>query len=198
MALSVKPNPAHYALAALARKRPDFLTLSQNVDGLSPRADHLFEVKCSSRKCGYTEENYTDPIVPSLDLPSTNQDVTSNSSRSLGSGKVDISDASVQLVDIPKKDLPTCPACEKALLRPDVVWFGEALPEDVIDDVREYMDRPEGIDLILVIGTGAKVYPAAGYIQEARGKGARVCVVNMGEFWGNSLQVGEDGVLTMR
>jgi NAD-dependent SIR2 family protein deacetylase len=32
MALGVKPNPAHYALADLARKK-DFLTLSQNVDG---------------------------------------------------------------------------------------------------------------------------------------------------------------------
>lgn len=32
MALSVKPNPAHYSLAELARKK-NFLTLSQNVDG---------------------------------------------------------------------------------------------------------------------------------------------------------------------
>lgn len=32
MALAVKPNPAHYALAELARKK-NFLTLSQNVDG---------------------------------------------------------------------------------------------------------------------------------------------------------------------
>ena len=32
MALGVKPNPAHYALAELA-KRKNFLTLSQNVDG---------------------------------------------------------------------------------------------------------------------------------------------------------------------
>jgi NAD-dependent deacetylase sirtuin 5 len=33
MALKAKPNPGHYALAELARKRPAFLTLSQNVDG---------------------------------------------------------------------------------------------------------------------------------------------------------------------
>ena len=32
MALGVKPNPAHYALAELAKKK-NFLTLSQNVDG---------------------------------------------------------------------------------------------------------------------------------------------------------------------
>ena len=34
MALKAKPNPAHYALAELARKREGFLTLSQNVDGM--------------------------------------------------------------------------------------------------------------------------------------------------------------------
>lgn len=33
MALNVNPNPAHYALAELARKRPEFVTLTQNVDG---------------------------------------------------------------------------------------------------------------------------------------------------------------------
>lgn len=33
MALQVKPNPAHYALAELARRKEGFLTLSQNVDG---------------------------------------------------------------------------------------------------------------------------------------------------------------------
>jgi NAD-dependent deacetylase sirtuin 5 len=35
MALKAKPNPAHYALAELARKKDGFLTLSQNVDGTS-------------------------------------------------------------------------------------------------------------------------------------------------------------------
>lgn len=34
MALKANPNPAHYALAQLARQRPEFVTLTQNVDGL--------------------------------------------------------------------------------------------------------------------------------------------------------------------
>ncbi|SMR52423.1 unnamed protein product [Zymoseptoria tritici ST99CH_1E4] len=188
MALTVRPNPAHYALAALARKMPDFVTLSQNVDGLSPRADHpkdqlallhgsLFNVKCNDSRCGYVEENYTDPIVPALDLPD-GKDVTSDEYRTMG-GKVDISDPQVQLAQIPREDLPTCPQCRRALLRPGVVWFGEALPDDVVDSVYAYLDEPEKVDLIMVIGTGAKVYPAAGYIEEAREKGAKVCVVNM-------------------
>jgi NAD-dependent deacetylase sirtuin 5 len=41
-ALNVKPNPAHYALAELARKKEEFITLTQNVDGMY--GDHLFSV----------------------------------------------------------------------------------------------------------------------------------------------------------
>ena len=33
MALQAKPNPAHYALAELARRKSTFITLTQNVDG---------------------------------------------------------------------------------------------------------------------------------------------------------------------
>jgi NAD-dependent SIR2 family protein deacetylase len=32
-ALQAKPNPGHYALTELAKKVPDFITLTQNVDG---------------------------------------------------------------------------------------------------------------------------------------------------------------------
>jgi NAD-dependent SIR2 family protein deacetylase len=34
MALQAKPNPAHYALAELAKRKEGFITLSQNVDGM--------------------------------------------------------------------------------------------------------------------------------------------------------------------
>lgn len=40
------------------------------------------------------------------------------------------------------------------------------------------MDRGK-VDLIMVIGTTAAVYPAAGYVDQARERGARVAVVNM-------------------
>jgi NAD-dependent SIR2 family protein deacetylase len=38
MALKAKPNPAHYALAELAKRRPGFWSLTQNVDGMSNSA----------------------------------------------------------------------------------------------------------------------------------------------------------------
>lgn len=203
MSLQAKPNPAHYALAELARKMPGFQTLSQNVDGLSPRADHppdqlqllhgsLFDIKCSSRRCDYRETNYTDPVVPALAIPTSGVDPTSNEARKAAAenqpqGKdLDISDINVPLPSLKFDDLPKCPKCKTNLLRPGVVWFGEQLPGDVLHNVTKFIyagaedgHGAAGIDLIMVIGTSAKVYPAAGYIDEAREKGARVCVVNM-------------------
>jgi len=187
MALKAKPNPAHYALAELARKKEGFLTLSQNVDGLSPRAHHpaaqlkllhgsLFDVKCSEFFCKHVERNnYTDPIVPALALPINDSDPTSLENRR----ELDISDETVAIPELTYVHLPKCPTCKKGLLRPGVVWFGEQLPSDVLDSVDEFMGGPDNIDLIMVIGTSAKVYPAAGYVDLARAKGARVAIVNM-------------------
>lgn len=174
---------------------PGFLTLSQNVDGLHQRADHppdqlkllhgtLFEVKCSSRRCGYVAPNFDDPIVPALAIPTGGEDPTTTEALQKAAGarsqELDISDATVPVSNVPLQDLPGCPQCQENLLRPGVVWFGESLPAQTLDDVDEYFDKSDdGIDVIMVIGTSAKVYPAAGYSAQAREKGARICVVNM-------------------
>ena len=91
---------------------------------------------------------------------------------------MDISDDRVEIPEIPIEDLPRCPKCRGGLLRPGVVWFGETLPEKTILTVDKWIDKAEKIDLMLVIGTSASVYPAAGYVDKARAKGARVAVVN--------------------
>lgn len=97
------------------------------------------------------------------------------------SGEVDISNAAFPLRNVPMAELPHCPKCGVSLLRPGVVWFGEALPAVTVETVDRYMQSHEKIDLLLVIGTSAAVYPAAGYIAKARAKGARVAVVNTEE-----------------
>jgi NAD-dependent deacetylase len=58
---------------------------------------------------------------------------------------------------------PRCPRCG-GLLRPDVVWFGEALPEAALEKARRAAAESE---VFLSIGTSAQVYPAAGLIDEA-------------------------------
>jgi NAD-dependent deacetylase len=59
------------------------------------------------------------------------------------------------------------PRCQcGALLRPDVVWFGEMLPEDALARASAAM---HGADLVLIIGTSGIVYPAAGLVALCRG-----------------------------
>jgi NAD-dependent deacetylase len=68
-----------------------------------------------------------------------------------------------------------CPDCEHAgTMRPHVVWFGEMpLGMDLIDRaLRE-------AHLFVAIGTSGAVYPAAGFVAEARAYGLRTCEINL-------------------
>lgn len=72
---------------------------------------------------------------------------------------------------------PRCPVCGN-LRRPDVVWFGEALPTRALAAADE---AARSCDLMLVIGTSGMVYPAAGLAHVARRQGALVVVINPAE-----------------
>ena len=67
-----------------------------------------------------------------------------------------------------------CPACG-GLLRPDVVWFGERLPEGAMEQAAE---AAASADVFLSVGTSAVVYPAAGLPLVAKASGAYVAEVN--------------------
>ena len=79
--------------------------------------------------------------------------------------------------DDTRTDLGPLPArCEcGALLRPGVVWFGEALPPEAIRDA-EHAAR-EAV-LVIVAGTSSQVYPAAALPRIAREQGAWVVEIN--------------------
>ena len=70
--------------------------------------------------------------------------------------------------------LRACPRCGNQM-RPSVVWFGEDLPVETWSKAQQLCAR---IDCLLVIGTSATVYPAAGLISLARNNDCRVIVVD--------------------
>ena len=70
--------------------------------------------------------------------------------------------------------VPTCPACGSNL-RPGVVWFGEAIPQNALQDS---MTAASSCDLFLSIGTSSLVWPAAGLADTARAAGATIVEVN--------------------
>jgi NAD-dependent deacetylase len=69
---------------------------------------------------------------------------------------------------------PLCPACG-GTLKPDVVFFGEALPVDVLDAAVRQINT---CDLLVVIGSSLVVQPAAALPVIAKGKGAKVVIIN--------------------
>lgn len=62
-----------------------------------------------------------------------------------------------------------------ALLRPNVVWFGEMLPQAAVEASQAALSS---CDLFLSIGTSAVVWPAAGFIEVARSRGAATVEIN--------------------
>jgi NAD-dependent deacetylase len=76
---------------------------------------------------------------------------------------------------VPLPEIPPRCACG-ALLRPDVVWFGELLPADAMRRAEEAAGEAS---LFLVIGTSALVYPAASLPEIARRSGAYVVEINI-------------------
>ena len=79
-------------------------------------------------------------------------------------------------------DYPPCPHCGVAELRPDVVWFGE-IPYEM-DRILEALTRA---DLFVSIGTSGMVYPAAGFVHQARLHGARTLELNLAPSEGTTL-----------
>lgn len=70
---------------------------------------------------------------------------------------------------------PRCPRCG-GMLRPDVVWFGEELPEEpFVSAVKATAD----CDLFFSIGTSGVVEPAASLTRLAARMGATVVVINL-------------------
>jgi NAD-dependent protein deacetylase/lipoamidase len=75
-----------------------------------------------------------------------------------------------------------CRGCGEAAMRPDVVWFGE-MPREM-DRIYEAL---AACDLFISIGTSGSVYPAAGFVAEARASGAHTVELNLEPSEGASL-----------
>lgn len=140
------PNAGHHALAAFERPEERKTTvITQNVDGYHQLAGSR-EVLCLH---GNILEDRCHRGCPSA-FPSQ---------------------PPVDGVDVP----PVCPACGQRSIRPNVVWFGEALDETVLSQARDAVD---GCDVMVVVGTSGVVYPAAGLADYALRMGKRFIEVN--------------------
>jgi len=72
---------------------------------------------------------------------------------------------------------PHCGKCG-GIIKPDVVMFGEALPELILEEAAY---RAAACDMMLVIGSSLVVYPAASIPYRAVMAGARIAIINLSE-----------------
>lgn len=78
----------------------------------------------------------------------------------------------------PEGTVPRCERC-RAALRPAVVWFGEMLDPAHLEAVDTFLERWSDRRLVfLAAGTSGAVWPAAGFVDLARARGAETWLVN--------------------
>jgi NAD-dependent deacetylase len=145
-----RPNAGHLALARLQARVPAFTLMTQNVDGLHQRAGSTNVIELHGTlwraRCARGCG-----VVQNLAGAAPGRDAGDGSAPP-----------------------PACPC--GALLRPDVVWFGEPLDEARIDLA---LRAARDCDVFLAVGTSALVYPAAALPLVAGRAGALVVEINL-------------------
>jgi NAD-dependent deacetylase len=154
-----RPNAGHLALARWLIDRPGGLLVTQNVDGLHELAA-LEAAGGDSAIAARAMPTRLHGSIVHVRCPACGF-------RAEHRGPVDASAVST---------LPHCDRCGN-LLRPDVVWFGEALPPDAL---QRALEAAGAADVCLVVGTQGAVYPAAGVADTAQRSGAALVVVDPG------------------
>jgi NAD-dependent deacetylase len=127
-----QPNAGHQALARLEGRFPHLTVVTQNVDGFHHQAGSrdIVELHGSLQRfrCIDWGHTYDTTLLADIAVPED--------------GEV---------------DPPVCAECG-SMVRPDVVWFGETLPESAM---ARAWDVVRACDAMLVVGTSAVVFPAA-------------------------------------
>jgi NAD-dependent deacetylase len=144
---NAQPNAGHVALAELEQRGLVSAVVTQNIDGLHLRAG-------------------------SQDVVEVHGSIRSAVCLECGE-RLALEEVVAALREAPA---PPCPRCG-SILKPDVVMFGELLPEGAMERAGE-LARAAG--LLLVVGSSLEVYPVAGLPEEALAAGGALAIVNRG------------------
>lgn len=145
-----EPNPAHYAITELERMGKLSSVITQNIDNLHQKSGN-------------------DPAIVH-ELHGNMKWIVCLSCRQ----RYPLEDL---IRTITSNDV--VPDCEKCggILKPDVIFFGETLPEKTL---RVAARESQECDLFIIIGSSLAVYPAASLPLYAKRSGARIIIINLG------------------
>lgn len=143
---NAEPNAAHLALAELEEAGYLQSIITQNIDGLHHKAGSNHVIEMHG-------------TLRTLSCTNCFQ-------------KAEAKDYLKAFVE--QGELPRCPACN-GLLKPDVILFGEQLPQRAWYDAQRESRR---CDLMLVAGSSLEVLPVAGLPMQAIDRGAHLVILN--------------------
>jgi len=176
-----EPNAGHRAIASLEAAGVLDGIVTQNVDGLHQAGgarsiielhgnlDRIVCLDCGEGTARDTHDERLRTANPGFDaeILAVNPD-----------GDVDLDDSALdgfRPVD--------CTTCLGGVLKPDVVFFGEAVP---VDRVRDSYALVEGARLLLVLGSSLTVMSGRRFVLRAAKLGIPVVIVNQGETRGDA------------
>jgi len=195
--IKAKPNPAHYALVEIEKRFDKFLLLTQNVDDLHRRAGsknllelhgNIFRARCLNcgkviehhrsmdRLDGHCEErSCLEQHRESDEAISRRRKKNDEIATPLdGLGARNDNGVSQTIQKDQANKLPTC-GCG-GLLRPDIVWFGEMIPQDIWQESLAFLSKA---DVAIICGTSGVVWPAAAIPEIAKKSGAKTIGINL-------------------
>ena len=170
-----RPNDGHRAVAALQRTGVIDGIITQNVDGLHQAAgaldvielhgglDRVVCLGCGSRESRFALDARLRAANPTFDayVAKVNPD-----------GDVEIADE-----DLAGFRMVGCVHCDATLVKPDVVFFGENVPRDRVDECYALVDDAE---LLLVLGSSLTVMSGLRFVRRAAKLDIPVVIVNQG------------------
>jgi NAD-dependent deacetylase len=143
----VEPNPAHETLAELERRGLIEGVITQNID--------MLHVKAGSERVIEVHGSIRTSSCPQC------------------GGRFAIAEVEEMFGE---EGVPECPSCV-AVVKPDVVLFGEMLPFDAMAEAEALASRA---DLMLCVGSSLEVYPVAGLPSVTMGRGGKLAIVTKG------------------
>jgi NAD-dependent SIR2 family protein deacetylase len=171
---NARPNIAHDALASLEAAGRLQRLVTQNVDGLHQRAGssrvielhgNLEAVVCL--ECGVLHSRVW--IQRTLEL--LNPEFQAATAATVADG-----DADIERRDLDTFLVPQCPRCS-GVLKPNVVFFGEGVPRERVDDAVGSLKQA---DAMLVIGSSLMVYSGFRFCEWADTMGKPIAAINLG------------------
>ncbi|KAA8967306.1 NAD-dependent protein deacetylase [Mycobacterium sp.] len=179
-----RPNAGHRALARLERAGLVIGVITQNVD--------LLHTKAGSATVIDLHGTYAQVICLDCGL-TMSRAALADRLEALNPGFIERAEAAGELAVAPDADAVVadtaafryldCPCCA-GMLKPDIVYFGESVPKDRLDQAYSLVDEAEAL---LVAGSSLAVFSGYRFVRHAAARGIPVAIVNRGPTRGDDL-----------